>query len=140
MASMAVEVARTLNRACLLAVDAQGCRLLHVVTRAKNNVVAYADAPPKTRRRGAPRKYGRKISIRSLFGEKDLFQEVTLDIYQESKPLLFYCIDLLWKPIGEKVRFVLVIDGNEKFILMSSDLNLSTADIILAYSYRFKIE
>jgi hypothetical protein len=49
-------------------------------------------------------------------------------------------LDLRWKPIGEKVRFVLVADGTERFILMGSDLTLGAQDMILAYSYRFKIE
>ncbi|HOH72341.1 MAG TPA: hypothetical protein PLU95_04095 [Syntrophales bacterium] len=39
-----------------------------------------------------------------------------------------------------KVRFVLVKDGNERFILLTSDLTLSPQDIITAYSHRFKIE
>ena len=42
--------------------------------------------------------------------------------------------------MGEQIRFVLVVDGSERFILMCSDLTLSAPDIILAYSYRFKIE
>jgi hypothetical protein len=50
------------------------------------------------------------------------------------------CLDLLWKPIGEKLRFVLVADGDERFIMMGSDLTLGARDMILAYSYRFKIE
>jgi hypothetical protein len=54
--------------------------------------------------------------------------------------LAFLCLDLFWKPIGEKARFVLVADGVERFILMGSDLTLGAQDMILAYSYRFKIE
>lgn len=54
--------------------------------------------------------------------------------------MLFLCLDLLWKPIGHKVRFVLVIDGEENFILTRSDLTLSSQDVITAYSYRFIIE
>ena len=43
-------------------------------------------------------------------------------------------------PIKEKIRFVLVIDGEGQFILMCSDLTLSPENIIKAYGYRFKIE
>ncbi len=50
------------------------------------------------------------------------------------------CLDLIWKPVGQKVRFVLVADDDERFILMGSDLALDPKDMILAYSYRFKIE
>ncbi|MBU3935880.1 transposase [Patescibacteria group bacterium] len=157
MAFMAGEVVKGICAPCLLVLDAyfavgpvflmlkqvvgeQGQRLAHIVTRAKSNVVAYEDPPPRTGRRGAPRKYGKKISLTSLFNHKDLFQEVVMDIYQERKTILFYCVDLLWKPIKEKVRFVLVLDEGIGFILMGSDLTLPPEDMIMAYSYRFKIE
>jgi hypothetical protein len=69
-----------------------------------------------------------------------LFQECVLDIYQERKIILFYCADLLWKPVNEKVRFVMILDEGKGFILMGSDLTLPPEDMIMAYSYRFKIE
>gem|GEM_PF-4566896 len=47
---------------------------------------------------------------------------------------------MLWKPIKEKVRFVLVMDGTEKFILTCSNLQWLPEEILQAYSYRFKIE
>jgi uncharacterized membrane protein len=156
MASLAAHVVSRLGQSFLLILDAyyavgpvflilrkvvndQGHRLVHVITRAKNNVTGYEDAPPKTRRRGAPRKYGNKICLASLFCD-DIFEKVTIDIYRERKTILFFCKDLIWKPIQEKARFVLVIDGSERFILMSSDVTLSPEEIIRAYSYRFKIE
>lgn len=158
MASMAVELIRTLDAKCIVVMDAYfavgpiflilqnltdatGKRLAHLITRAKSNAVAYEDPPPKTGRPGAPKKYGNKIKLLNLFKERlNDFQETTLEIYKEKKNLSFLCLDLIWKPIKEKVRFVLVIDGDQIFILMSSDLNLSPEDIIKAYSYRFKIE
>ena len=42
--------------------DDNGNRLLHLVTRAKRNVVGYQDPPPKTGRPGRPREYGAKLS------------------------------------------------------------------------------
>ena len=44
-------------------------------------------------------------------------------------------MDLIWKPVQEKMRFVLVLDGAEAFVLMCSDLTLSAQDIIKAHSY-----
>ncbi|MDI6814449.1 MAG: hypothetical protein QMD10_13095 [Desulfitobacteriaceae bacterium] len=70
----------------------------------------------------------------------DDFQTLTLTLYGKEVTLSYLCLDLLWKPIKEKVRFVLVMDGTEKFVLMCSNLSWSPQEIILAYSYRFKIE
>lgn len=158
MAAMAVDLVKGLDSECIVALDAYfavgpvflvlkeatletGQRLAHVVTRAKSNVVAYEDPPPRTGQPGAPRKYGAKLKLLELFKQRaDSFQKATLAIYGNNKTVSFLCLDLLWKPIKEKVRFVLVIDGSETFILMCSDLTLPPEDIITAYSYRFKIE
>ena len=158
MAAMAAELVPALGRRCLLVLDAYfavgpvfsilktvrdtaGRRLVHVVTRAKSNVVAYADAPPPTGRRGRPREYGEKHALIELFDTRRAsFEQARIELYGQIKTVAFLCLDLLWKPIGEKVRFVLVADGTERFILMGSDLTLGARDMILAYSYRFKIE
>ncbi len=63
-----------------------------------------------------------------------------IELYGQTKDVAFLCFDMFWKPIGEKVRFVLVADGGGRFILMGSDMTLGAKDMILAYSYRFKIE
>ncbi len=49
--------------------------------------------------------------------------------------------DLLWRPIGNFVRFVLVIHPTRgRCILMSTDTSLSAQEIIRLYGLRFKIE
>jgi len=158
MAAMAVELVSVVGKRCLivldayfavgpvfsilkLAVDDSGGRLVHMITKAKSNVVAFLDPPPKTGGPGRPRTYGSKLTLRELFDTRaEQFKRVTLSLYGQHKEVFFLCLDLTWKPIGEKVRFVLVRDGGERFILMCSDLQLSALDIIRAYSYRFKIE
>jgi hypothetical protein len=123
------------------AVDDNGKRLVHIVTRAKSNVVGYQQPPAKTGRRGRPRTYGAKLKLMDLFETMaEGFEQTTIEIYGQHETVCFLCLDLIWKPIGETLRFVLVCDGSERFILMCSDLSLSPADIIRAYSYRFKIE
>tara|TARA_B100001964_G_C14200360_1_gene585450 strand:- start:30 stop:1388 length:1359 start_codon:yes stop_codon:yes gene_type:complete len=158
MASMAVSLVEELNVKSIIVLDAyfsvgpvfdllkevtkeNGKRLAHVVTRAKSNVVAYEDPPPKTGKRGAPRKYGMKLKICELFKQQaESFQKTAIEIYGENKTIGFLCLDLVWKPIKEKIRFVLINDSGDTYILMCSDLTLSPEDIITAYSYRFKIE
>ena len=121
--------------------DAEGWRLIHIVTRAKSNAVAYEDPPPRTGRRGRPREYGTKLKLAKLFDDfSDRFRQVDIELYGKCKTVSFLCLDLIWKPVGEKLRFVLVCDGDTHFVLMCSDLTLSAPEIIRAYSYRFKIE
>lgn len=123
------------------ATDSTGQRIAHLVTRAKSNVVAFEDPPPKSSRRGAPRKYGTKVKLNDLFVKKrSRFKTVTLEIYKRKKTICLLTEDLIWKPVKEKIRFVLVIDGKDSFILMCSDLSLSPENIIKVYGYRFKIE
>ena len=122
-------------------VDADGQRLVHVVTRAKSNAVAYGDPPLETGGRGRPRTYGPKLKLMTLFESRAAaFEQAVIELYGCCKTVSFLCLDLIWKPVGEKIRFVLVMDGAERFILMCSDLTLSAPDIVHAYSLRFKIE
>lgn len=158
MATMAADLSTAMGKRCLLVLDAyfavgpvftilkrvvdpNGQRLVHVVTRAKSNAVGYDDPPAKTGRRGRPRQYGLKKNLMTLFETKaSEFEQTVIELYGCCKTVSFLCLDLTWKPVGEKIRFVLVADGAERFILMCSDLTLSASDIIRAYSYRFKIE
>jgi hypothetical protein len=158
MAAMAADLVAAMGRRSLLVLDAyfavgpvlailkkvidpDGQPLVHVVTRAKSNVVGYGDPLPKTGLRGRPCTYGPKLKLMALFEARAAaFEQTVIELYGCCKTVSFLCLDLIWKPVGEKIRFVLVKDGTERFILMSTDLTLLAPDIIRAYSYRFKIE
>lgn len=158
MATMAADLVAVMDKRCLLVLDAyfavgpvfvilrkvldcNGKRLVHIVTRAKNNVVGYGRPPGKTGAPGRPRKYGPKLNLMTLFETRAAsFEQATIEVYGCCKTVSFLCLDLIWKPVGEMIRFILVADGEDRFILMCSDLTLSAPDIIRAYSYRFKIE
>ena len=48
----------------------------------RSNAVAYlAPGEPAVRRRGRPRKYGRKVALKSLFAELDRFVPATSPVY-----------------------------------------------------------
>jgi hypothetical protein len=155
---MAADLVAAMGRRCLLVlnayfavgpvlailkkvVDPDGRPLVHVVTRAKSNVVGYGDPLSKPGRRGRPCTYDPKLKLMALFEARAAaFEQTVIELYGCCKTVSFLCLDLIWKPVGEKIRFVLVKDGAERFILMSTDLTLLAPDIIRAYSYRFKIE
>lgn len=117
----------------------------HLVTRVRSNAVAYLPAKQKKtgRKRGRPKKYGKKLKLRELLKNTDDMARVESPVYADKKGTLihFKTMDLLWRPVGILVRFVLVVHpARGKIILMSSDLTLSGIDIIQIYGLRFKIE
>jgi len=115
----------------------------HLVTAVRSNAVAYEPAlPPDSPRRGRPRLYGKKIKLKRLFTDEEAFTCALSPVYAEKNVTLRYrVLDLLWRPVGRLVRFVLVIHPTRgRKILLSTDLSLRGLEIIELYGVRFKIE
>jgi hypothetical protein len=122
--------------------DESGSKDITLITRAKANTVAYEEPEAQIKRgRGRPKKYGKKVTFKQVFKEMiDSFETAILTLYGKEETVRYLCMDLIWKPLGRKLRFVLVKTDEKCMILMCSDLSMPAERIIVSYSYRFKIE
>lgn len=115
----------------------------HLVTRVRSNTVAYRPAPrPRRRRRGRPRLYGAKLRLKDLWTDRDGFRSGRSPLPEEGRVRIRYrCEDLLWRPLGRLVRFVWIDHPHRgRLLLMATDLTLDPLQVLLIYSYRFRIE
>jgi hypothetical protein len=117
-----------------------GKPLLSMVMRAKKNPTAYEDPIPN--KRGRPRKKGETIKVKELFiSRAHEFIEAAVTMYGKEENLRYYSCDLLWgKKLYQKLRFVLVVQGEAQSIFVTTDLTLTPVQILRLYGYRFKIE
>ncbi len=128
------------NRKVILPLLMKGMEL---ISRIRSNGVGYFPAePPKEKKRGRKKIYGEKVILIEFFDNISLFTTALSPVYGEKGILIsYYCIDLLWRPIGRLARFVLVnhpVRG--KIMLITTCLRLEPLKIIELYGYRFKIE
>lgn len=115
----------------------------HLIAAVRSTAVAYETVRPADQPKlGRRRLYGRKIHLKQMFDDPDQFTSAPSPVYGEKDVLLKYCVmDLLWRPIGLLVRFVLVMHPTRgRKILLSTDLSLGALQIIEIFGIRFKIE
>jgi len=113
---------------------------IHLITMMKKNAVAYYPLTETTHGRGRPKKYGNRVKLFSLF--ESGYEFIQAPMPNNPKIIIEYCVlQLLWRPLGKIVQFVLVkhpIRGNA--IVMSTDITIKPLELILGYALRFKIE
>lgn len=105
--------------------------------------MAYYPAPrPKKPKRGRPKLYGKKLRLRDLWKRSRDFATAPSSLYGETNVQIRYrSVDLLWRPIGSMVRFVLVDHPSRgRVILMTTLLSMAPLEVIELYGHRFKIE
>ena len=152
--SMACGITQTMAQQAYLVLDAffavgpvfqtaaATCGWVHILTRAKKNIVAYLPAPPpKSRRRGRRRKYGRKLKRMRLFDTwAKKFKRADTDVYGRRETVRYLTVDLLWKPVRGMLRFFLIVSPRGPIILMTSDLTLDALVALELYCRRTTIE
>lgn len=115
----------------------------HLISRAKSNAVAYLPvSEPQRPRKGRPRIYGQKVRLKDLALDDAAFTSAPSPVYGENNVTVRYrVLDLMWRPAGCRVRFVIVHHPQRGTIfLMCTDLSLDPLQILTLYGYRFKIE
>lgn len=116
----------------------------HLLTRLRKNSVAFEPvAQTGKKQRGRPKLYGKKIRLFSLFEKiSDGWVNIESPVYGEKNVTIRYLsLDLVWKPIRQLARFVLVDHPNRgKIIFLCTDVSMNPVEIIRLYGLRFKIE
>ena len=153
LVALLMGVTRSIDRQVLLVADAYYASgkvitpLLdqghHLISRAKSNAVAYLPvAVPQRRGKGRPRVYGEKVRLKDLALDDSAFANAPSPVYGENNVTLRYrVLDLVWRPVGCMVRFVIVHHPQRGTIfLLCTDLTLDPLQILTLYGYRFKIE
>lgn len=117
----------------------------HLVSRVRRSAAAHHSVPASSNPRspGRPRLYGQKVKLWDLFNAPGQpWQTAHSPVYGErGVTLRFLCLDLLWRPLRQHVRFVLVDHPTRgRSIFLSTDVALPAIDVIRLYGLRFKIE
>lgn len=100
------------------AITKDGIPLVHLITRAKSNYVAYTYRPDDPDKKVSD---DYKLVLDHLFDHPEFFEETSLRIHGKMKTVRIGCLDLYWRPIRAMLGFVWVIDGDGSYVLMSSD-------------------
>jgi len=115
--------------------------LVTLIIRAKRNCVAYFEAErSKEKKRGRPPKYGKKVKLIELFDQSHLFSKTHCPIYGKIEEISIMAINLLWKPTGSMIRFVLAITSRGPIVLMCSDLSQDPLLALQLYCARTRVE
>ena len=116
---------------------------LHLISRARISTVARAPfcRCPDKRGPGRPRKWGSPVQLKDLFAPPEHCSTAVVCLYGKSVTVHYQTFLLHWDDADELILFVLTqLPGGRRIILLSSDPNLTSVEVIEAYGWRFKIE
>jgi hypothetical protein len=113
-----------------------------VITRLRKDAVLYDEVKhPARRKRGRPRKYGKRIKLQNVVCKSDGWFNITAFLYgtEETKEIKLF--KALYKPAGCQVQVLVVRDSYNCFrAFMCTDLSASAVQILEAVADRFAIE
>lgn len=112
-----------------------------ILARAKNNDVAYFPPAPKPADRpGPPPRYGEKVHLMEGFDHPQGVDRVECGVDGQREFVRLMSVPLLWKPLGDALRFLFAITSRGPLGLMCSDLTLPPVTALERYCVRTRIE
>jgi SRSO17 transposase len=119
-----------------------------LTSRLRCNAAIYARTPPRTGKRGRPRKWGKRLpGLAAIANDPTTtWTAATVRRYAKTETLMLAAIDCLWEPLGAEtaVRVILVQDAAKacgyEIALITTDLHATPAEILERYADRWPIE
>jgi hypothetical protein len=113
-----------------------------VVTRLRKDAVLYAEPkPPRKRKRGRPRKYGKRIKLANCLTNPDGWFTIKAILYGKQETKDVKLLKALYKPAGCLVQVLIVRESLDCFrAFMCTDLTASAIQILEAVADRYAIE
>ena len=121
---------------------------LSITSRLRCNAAIYGRRPPRTGKRGQPRKWGERLASLAQIASNPATEWTAASVrrYGKTETLMLCAIDCLWKPLGPDtpVRVILVKDEDKpsgyQIALISTDLKATPAQLVERYAERWPIE
>jgi len=113
-----------------------------VVTRLRKDAALYAEPKqPKKRKRGRPRKYGKRIKLANIVNNPDGWFKTKAFLYGREEAKEVRIFRALYKPAGCMVQVLVVRESQDCFrAFMCTDLDASAEQILQAVADRYAIE
>jgi hypothetical protein len=113
-----------------------------VVTRLRKDAVLYAELKqPKKRKRGRPRKYGKRIKLINTVNDPDGWFKIKAFLYGREETKEVKVFKALYKPAGCMIQVLVVRESEGCFrAFMCTDLTASAEQILEAVADRYAIE
>jgi hypothetical protein len=99
--------------------------------------------PPKVKRRGRPRKYGKKLGTPQMLGtQSGGFERYRLPLYGKLRTVHVKKIKAMWKPAGAPIHVFIVRFERESALsyFFCTDLTLSVERVLTLVAARWSIE
>jgi len=113
-----------------------------VITRLRKDAVLYAEPKqPRKRKRGRPRKYGKRIKLANRVKHPDGWFNIKAVLYGKEEVKDVNVFKALYKPAGCLVQVLIVRESKDCFrAFMCTDLTASAVEILEAVADRYAIE